>query len=40
LHHFGSAKAVEMAGLEDLRRVPGISLNAAKKIHDYFHEGR
>jgi excinuclease ABC subunit C len=40
LHHFGSARAVEGAGIEDLARVPGISLNAAKKIHDYFREGR
>lgn len=40
LHHFGSAKAVEVAGIDDLARVPGISLNAAKKIHDYFREGR
>jgi excinuclease ABC subunit C len=38
LHHFGSAKAVAGAGLEDLSRVPGISLNVAKKIHDYFRE--
>ncbi|MDP9127269.1 MAG: excinuclease ABC subunit UvrC [Pseudomonadota bacterium] len=39
LHHFGSAKAVKSAGIDDLMRVPGISLNAAKKIHDYFREG-
>jgi excinuclease ABC subunit C len=38
LHHFGSAKAVEGAALEDLTRVQGISLNVAKKIHDYFRE--
>ncbi|HEU0118690.1 MAG TPA: excinuclease ABC subunit UvrC [Alphaproteobacteria bacterium] len=38
LHHFGSAKAVAAAGLEDLARVPGISLSVAKKIHDYFRE--
>ncbi len=36
LHHFGSAKAVAGARIEDLSRVPGISLNAARKIHDYF----
>ncbi len=39
LHHFGSAKAVEGAGIEDLRRVPGISAASAKKIYDYFHGG-
>ncbi len=38
LHHFGSAKAVEAAGLDDLARVHGISLSVAKKIHDYFRE--
>lgn len=38
LHHFGSAKAVAGAALEDIARVPGISLNVAKKIHDYFRE--
>ena len=37
LHHFGSAKAVAAAGLEDLARVEGISMNVAKKIHDYFN---
>jgi excinuclease ABC subunit C len=36
LHHFGSAKAVQEAALDDLVRVPGISLNVAKKIHDHF----
>lgn len=36
LHHFGSARAVAAAGIEDLARVPGISTNAAKKIHDFF----
>jgi excinuclease ABC subunit C len=38
LHHFGSAKAVAAAGIEELRRTPGISQNVAKKIHDYFRE--
>ena len=36
LHHFGSAKAVSEAGIDDLTRVPGISADAAKKIHDFF----
>ncbi|MDX2027432.1 MAG: excinuclease ABC subunit UvrC [Alphaproteobacteria bacterium] len=39
LHHFGSARAVAGAAAEDIARVPGISLNAAKKIHDYFRQG-
>lgn len=38
LQHFGSAKAVEGAGLKDLEAVSGISKNLAKKIYDYFHE--
>ncbi len=38
LQYFGSAKAVEGAGLKDLERVEGISKNVAKKIYDYFHE--
>jgi excinuclease ABC subunit C len=38
LHHFGSAKAVAEAGLEELSRTPGISPAIAKKIHDYFRQ--
>ena len=37
LRHFGSAKAVEGAGLKDLESVEGISKSLAKKIYDYFH---
>ena len=37
LRYFGSAKAVEGAGLKDLEAVNGISKNLAKKIYDYFH---
>lgn len=37
LHHFGSAKAVASAGIEDLARVDGISPATAKKIYDYYH---
>lgn len=38
LRYFGSAKAVEGAGLKDLEAVEGIHKNLAKKIYDYFHE--
>ena len=38
LAHFGSAKAVGRANLEDLRAVDGISANMAQTIYDYFHE--
>lgn len=37
LAHFGSAKAVARAGLEDLQAAPGISATMAKTIHDHFH---
>jgi excinuclease ABC subunit C len=40
LQHFGSAKAVEGAGLKDLENVEGISKNMAQKIYDYFHGGK
>ena len=39
LNHFGSAKSVEAASLEDLRSVEGIEEKVAKKIHNFFHEG-
>ena len=37
LRYFGSAKAVEGAGLKDLEAVEGISKSLAKKVYDYFH---
>ena len=40
LAHFGSAKAVSRAGVEDLKDVPGISAEMAQKIYDFFHEKR
>ncbi|MGB1547003.1 MAG: excinuclease ABC subunit UvrC [Alphaproteobacteria bacterium] len=40
LHHFGSARSVAGAGLEDLEKVEGISRTVAKKIYDHFHGGR
>ncbi len=38
LHHFGTAKAVSRAGMEDLVAVEGISEAMAKLIYDHFHE--
>ena len=38
LHHFGTAKAVSRAGIEDLRSVDGISEAMAQLIYDHFHE--
>ena len=40
LKHFGSAKAVSRAGVEDLQAVAGISAEMARKIYDFFHERR
>jgi excinuclease ABC subunit C len=39
LHHFGSARAVGAATLEDIKSVPGISGALAQKIHDHFRGG-
>jgi excinuclease ABC subunit C len=38
LKHFGSAKAVSRAGVEDLKRVDGISAEMADKIYNFFHD--
>ncbi len=38
LNHFGSARSVESASLEDLKSVEGIEESIAKKIYNYFHE--
>jgi excinuclease ABC subunit C len=38
LRHFGTAKAVGRASIEDLRAVPGISEQMARSIYDHFHE--
>jgi excinuclease ABC subunit C len=40
LNHFGSARAVSNAALEDIKSVPGISNALAQKIHDHFHGAR
>ena len=37
LAHFGSAKAVSRAGVEDLQAVEGISAAMAQKVYDHFH---
>ncbi|SEP80142.1 Excinuclease ABC subunit C [Faunimonas pinastri] len=38
LRHFGTAKAVSRAGLDDLVTVEGISRAMAEAIYDHFHE--
>jgi excinuclease ABC subunit C len=40
LKHFGSAKAVSRAGVDDLVAVDGISAQMAQTIYDFFHEQR
>ncbi|MGQ0527766.1 MAG: excinuclease ABC subunit UvrC [Alphaproteobacteria bacterium] len=37
LLHFGSAQAIAGAGVEDLRKVEGISKRTAQKIYEQFH---
>ncbi len=39
LMHFGTARAVRNASLEDLQRTPGVSASVAQKIYDFFHDG-
>jgi len=38
LHHFGTAKAVSRASIEDLLAVQGISEHTARAIYDHFHD--
>jgi excinuclease ABC subunit C len=38
LHHFGTAKAVSRAAVEDLAEVDGISEAMARQIYNHFHE--
>lgn len=38
LRHFGTAKAVSKAGVDDLSAVPGISEAIARLVYDHFHE--
>ena len=37
LMHFGTARAVKGAALEDLEKAPGISKTMARGIYDHFH---
>jgi excinuclease ABC subunit C len=37
LMHFGTARAVKNAALQDLEKAPGISKTMARGIYDYFH---
>ena len=37
LMHFGTAKAVRSASLEDLQKAPGVSAAVAQTVHDFYH---
>lgn len=37
LMHFGTARAVRSASLEDLQKAPGVSAAVAQQLYDYFH---
>jgi excinuclease ABC subunit C len=37
LMHFGTARAVRDASLEDLQRTPGVSATVAQAVHDFYH---
>jgi excinuclease ABC subunit C len=38
LRHFGTLKAIERASIADLRQVPGVSDETARRIYDFFHD--
>jgi excinuclease ABC subunit C len=37
--HFGTAKAVSRASLDDLMRTPGVNAATAKLVYGFFNEG-
>ncbi|MDF0489412.1 excinuclease ABC subunit UvrC [Sphingomonas sp. H39-1-10] len=37
LMHFGTARAVRGASLEDLRKAPGVSQAVAQQVYDFYH---
>jgi excinuclease ABC subunit C len=37
LMHFGTARAVRNASLEDLQRAPGVSRAVAQQVYDFYH---
>ena len=38
LNHFGSARSVESASLDEIKAVDGVEEKVAKKIYNFFHE--
>lgn len=39
LMHFGTARAIRNASLEDLQRAPGVSAGVAQAVYDFYHPG-
>jgi excinuclease ABC subunit C len=39
LHHFGTVKAIQRAGLEDLMKTPGVNAATARTVYAYFQNG-
>jgi excinuclease ABC subunit C len=39
LMHFGTARAVRNANLEDLQKAPGVSAAVAQTVYDFYHAG-
>ena len=39
LLHFGTARAVRNASLEDLQKAPGVSAGVAQTVYDFYHAG-
>jgi excinuclease ABC subunit C len=39
LLHFGTARAVRSASLDDLQMAPGVSAAVAQTVHDFYHGG-
>ncbi|MBX3595672.1 excinuclease ABC subunit UvrC [Sphingomonas sp.] len=39
LMHFGTARAVRGASLDDLKKAPGVSAAVAQQVHDFYHPG-
>ena len=39
LMHFGTARAIRNASMEDLQRAPGVSATVARTVYDFYHSG-
>ena len=37
LMHFGTARAIRNASLEDIMRAPGVSASTAQSVYDFYH---